>query len=130
MVFKPQMRPIRVVLRWQLIATAILTLLASLPWGWDGALSAALGGFVNLSAGWVYGWRVSQGESRTAGQALRTMLRAEALKVLLIVVQLWLVLTGYREIVHAAFFAAFVITVGIFAAAIAVRDPGAEKKST
>lgn len=117
-------------LRWQVIATATLTLVALLLWGWDGALSAALGGAVNITAGWVYGWRVSQGEARSAGEALRTMMRAEAIKVLLIIVQLWLVLSNYKEIVHAAFFGAFVITVGIFAAAIAVRDPGEEKTST
>jgi len=130
MVFKPQMRPIRVVTRWQLIVTAVLTLVASLPWGLDGAASAALGGAVNIVAGWVYGWRVSQSEARSAGEALRTMMRAEGLKVLLIVVQLFLVLTNYKEIVHAAFFTAFVITVGIFAAAIAVKDPVEQKPST
>lgn len=129
MVFKSQMRPIRIVLRWQLLATAVLTLVALLLWGRDGALSAALGGAVNLAAGWVYGWRVSQGEARTAGEALRTMFRAEAMKVLLIIAGLWLALTQYKDIVHAAFFAAFVVTVGIFAAAIAVRDPE-EKTST
>lgn len=122
MVFKPGLRPIRIVLVWQLIATAALSLLAALLWGWDGALSAALGGAINVVAGWVYGWRVAQGEAKTAGEALRTMLRAEAIKILLIVVGLWLVLSNYREIVHGAFFAAFVVTVGVFAAAIAVRD--------
>lgn len=132
MVFKPLMRPIRTVLRWQLIATAVLSMLALFLWGAHGALSAALGGLVNLVAGGVYGWRVAQGEARTAGEALRTMLRAEGLKVLLIIAGLWLVLGNYKEVVHAAFLAAFVITVGIFAAAIAVRDPGEEedKKST
>lgn len=129
-VFKPQLRPIRIVQRWQLIATAALTLVALLLWGRDGALSAALGGAVNLTAGWVYGWRVSQREARTAGEALRTMMRAEGMKILLIVIQLWLVLAYFRDIVHVAFFAAFVITVGIFAAAIAVRDPDEEKTST
>ena len=122
MVFKPGLRPIRVVLAWQVIATAVLSLLAALLWGWDGAVSAALGGAINVIAGWVYGWRVAQGEAKTAGEALRTMLRAEAIKILLIVVGLWLVLSSYREIVHGAFFAAFVVTVGVFAAAIAVRD--------
>ena len=122
MVFKPGLRPIRIVLQWQVIATAALSLLAALLWGWDGAISAALGGAINVFAGWVYGWRVAQGEARTAGEALRTMLRAEAIKILLIVVGLWLVLSSYREIVHGAFFAAFVVTVGVFAAAIAVRD--------
>jgi ATP synthase protein I len=120
--FKPGLRPIRIVLQWQLIATAVLSLLAALLWGWDGAISAALGGAINVLAGWVYGWRVAQGEAKTAGEALRTMLRAEAIKILLIVVGLWLVLSSYREIVHGAFIAAFVVTVGVFAAAIAVRD--------
>ena len=129
MVFKPQMRPIRIVLRWQLIVTVALTLVALLLSGRDGALSAALGGGVNLVAGWVYGWRVSQGEARTAGEALRTMLRAEGIKILLIIAQLWLVLAYYRDIVHWAFLATFVITVGVFAAAIAVRDPE-QKTST
>lgn len=122
MVFKPQMRPIRIVLRWQVIVTAVLTLAAALLWGKDGALSAALGGAVNVAAGWVYGWRVSQGEARTAATALRTMFRAWGIKILLIILGLVLVLSNYRDIVHVAFFATFAITVGVFAAAIAVRD--------
>jgi ATP synthase protein I len=117
-----QLRPIRTVLRWQVIVTAALTMVAALLWGRDGALSAALGGAVNIAAGWVYGWRVSQGVARTAAEALRTMFRAWGMKVALIVILLWTVLSNYRDIVHAAFFAAFVVTVGVFAAAIAVRD--------
>jgi ATP synthase protein I len=117
-----RLRPIRIVLRWQVIVTVVLTLAAALLWGKDGAVSAALGGLVNIVAGWVYGWRVSQGEARSAGEVLRTMLRAEAMKVLLIIVQLWMVLSLYQDIVHVAFFTAFVITVMVFAAAIAVRD--------
>jgi F0F1-type ATP synthase assembly protein I len=120
--FKRPVKPIRIVLRWQVIATAVLTLVAALVWGRDGALSAALGGAINVVAGWVYGWRAAQGEARTAGEALRAILRAEAIKVLLIVVGLGAVLASYREIVHVAFFASFVITVGVFAAAIAVPD--------
>ena len=44
------------------------------------------------------------------------------LERLLIFAGLILVLTQYKDVVHAAFFATFVITVGVFAAAIAVRD--------
>ena len=124
MAFKLPPRPIRIVLRWQLIVTAALTLVAALLWGRDGAISAALGGAVNVVAGWVFGWRVAQGRARSAGEALRTALRAEAMKVLMIIAGLWLVLANYRDIVHAAFFASFVITVVVFAAAIAVRDTG------
>jgi ATP synthase protein I len=124
MVFKRQIRPIRIVLRWQLIVTVGLTLVAALLWGRDGAMSAALGGAVNYVAGWVYGWRVSQGEARTAGEALATMFKAEAIKILVIIAGLGLVLSSYKDIVHIAFFATFLITVGVFAAAIAVRDTG------
>lgn len=120
--FASRIRPFRIVLGWQLIATGVLALLAAYPWGWDGALSAVLGGAVNVVAGGVYAWRVSRVDPRTAGEALVTMFRAWGIKVLLIVAQLMLVLSIYQGIVHAAFFAAFVVTVGVFAAAIAVRD--------
>lgn len=122
MILNRQPRPFRVVLGWQLIATALLTLVAAFLWGPDGALSAALGGGVNVAAGWVYGWRVSRGAASTAGGAIQTLFRAWGMKVALIVVLLGLALTQYRNIVHAAFFAAFVVTVVLFAAAIAVRD--------
>jgi hypothetical protein len=49
------------------------------------------------------------------------------MKVLLILVGLWLVLSTYKGIVHAAFFASFVVTVAVFAAAIAVREPEENK---
>ena len=122
MVSKPLPRPIRIVLRWQVIVTVALTLVAGLLWGKDGAFSAVLGGAVNIVAGGVYGWRVSRGEARSAGEALATMFRAEGLKILLIFAGLLLVLTTYKDVVHVAFLATFMITVGVFAAAIAVRD--------
>jgi ATP synthase protein I len=127
MVFTPLPRPIRIVLRWQVIVTAALTLVAGFLWGADAALSAVLGGAINIAAGGVYGWRVSRREPRSAGEALATMLRAEGIKILLIFAGLLLVLKLYNDVVHAAFFATFVITVGVFAAAIAVRD--AEEKN-
>lgn len=127
MQFRPLPRPIRIVLKWQVIATASLTLAAALLWGIDGAISAALGGAVNIVAGGVYGWRAAQGEARTAGEALRTIFRAEAIKVFLIFAGLWLALASYKDIVHAAFFASFVVTVAVFAAAIAVRDADENK---
>jgi ATP synthase protein I len=119
---RPQPRPFRTVLRWQLIATAALTLLAMLPWGFDGAVSAALGGGINVVAGWVYGWRVAQVDAHSASETLRTLFRAWAYKLVVIIGSMGIVLTQYRDVVHAAFFLAFAITVGVFSAAIAVRD--------
>jgi hypothetical protein len=56
------------------------------------------------------------------------MFRAEAAKVIAIVAGLWLVLTNYGGIVHAAFFGAFVVAVIVFSMAFFVSDeqPGKE----
>jgi ATP synthase protein I len=121
------MRPFRTVLGWQILATLALALLAAIPWGKDGAVSAALGGAINVAAGCTYAWIVSRGKARTAGEALRTMFRAEAVKILLIIGLLWLAMAKYGSIVHGAFLGCFAITVAIFAAAIAVRDRNDDK---
>ncbi len=88
----------------------------------DGALSAALGGAINIVAGWVYGWRVSAREAHTAGETLALLFRAWGIKVLLIIAGLVMVLSLYKDIVHVAFFITFALTVGLFAAAIAVGE--------
>jgi ATP synthase protein I len=119
-------KPIRTVLRWQVIATAAIAAIAGAVAGWDGALSAALGGFVNVSAGIVYalllGLGLEAASKSGVGGSLMTMFRAEGGKVLLIIGQLWLVLSFYKDIVPWAFFTAFVLTVIIFSMAIVVRD--------
>lgn len=118
------MRPLRTVLKWQAIVTVVFAAVAAIPWGGPGAVSALLGGAVNLVAGGAYGFVVSRSPKGSAGETLRTMFRAEAVKVLVIVVGLWLAFGKYGNIVHAAFLGTFVVTVAIFAAAIAVRDDG------
>ena len=125
------MRPIRIVLGWQLIVTAVLTLVFGILWGKHAALSATLGGAVNVVAGCGFALMVSRSRGgSTAGEALRAIFRAEAIKVILILVQLPVVLANYRDIVHGAFFTSFVITVAVFAAAIAVRDAEQDKPRT
>jgi ATP synthase protein I len=111
-------KPIRTVLRWQIYVTATLALIAGIWGGRHGALSAGLGGLVNLVAGTVFGLIAVRSDKKTAGATLRAALRAEAGKVMLIVIQLWLVLTYYREIVPVAFFATFILTVFVFSMAI------------
>ena len=115
-------RPIRIVLRWQLIATAALVLLAGLVAGVHGALSAALGGAVSVSAGWVSAVVAAKGNAQSAGGILVGALRAEGVKIGLIVILLWLVLATYSEVVASAFFGSFFVTVLIFAMAFFVRE--------
>jgi ATP synthase protein I len=90
--------------------------------GWHGALSAFLGGVVNVSAGVVFALLVRFGRPGSAGATVRTMIRADAAKITVIVLQLWLVLTNYPDIVPGAFIAAFVLTVLVGQAAILIRD--------
>ena len=94
----------------------------SLGWGWHGALSGLLGGITNLAAGAAYAMVVGLANPASAAGTVATAFRAEAIKILLIVVQLWLVLTMYADVVHAGFVAAFVVTVLVTQAAILIRD--------
>jgi F0F1-type ATP synthase assembly protein I len=119
-------KPIRTVLKWQIIATASVAAMAGFWAGRDGAISAVLGGVINVAAGVVYAWllgfRLGATPVPDAGSSLVAMFRAEAGKVLVIVGGLWLALSTYRDVVPAAFFTAFVITVIVFSMAFFVRD--------
>ncbi len=115
-------RPIRIVLRWQLIATAALTLAGGLLAGVDGALSAALGGVVSMVAGWASAVVASKGKGRSAGDVLINALRAEAVKISLIAFLLWLVLATYDNVVAPALLGSFVMTILIFTLAFFVRE--------
>lgn len=115
-------RPIRTVLRWQVIATAALALVGGALAGVDGALSAALGGAVTIIAGWTSAMVAARGKTQSAGGVLVGALRAEAVKIGLIAFLLWLVLATYENVVAPALFGSFVITVLIFTMAFFVRE--------
>lgn len=107
---------------WQLVATALVAAVGGWTAGWHGFLSGLLGGIINVSAGIVFA--VLAGAPRTAGGTVHAMIRAEAAKITAIVLQLWFVLSMYKEVVHEAFFAAFVVTLLVTQAAILFRDRG------
>ncbi|MEO8674160.1 MAG: ATP synthase subunit I [Casimicrobiaceae bacterium] len=123
-------RPFRVVCLWQAIATLAIALAAGVAAGWNGAWSALLGGAVSVFAGIVFAATLglSLGDGRPAGpvKPLRAMLRAEAAKVMAIVVGLALALKTMEGIVHAAFFSAFIVAVIVFSMAFFVgeQEPG------
>jgi ATP synthase protein I len=115
-------RPIRTVLRWQLVVTVALALAGGVLAGTDGALSAALGGAVSLCAGGAAAVVASMGRARSAGEVLLGALAAEGVKIGLIVLLLWLVLATYEHVVVGAFFGSFFATVLIFGMAFFVRE--------
>ena len=118
----PPRFPVRRVAGWQAIASLLIAVIAGWWAGWHGALSALLGGLINIVAGVVFAVVIALDRAPSAVATVRTALRAEAAKIAVIVLQLWLILTTYRDVVHVAFFSAFVITVLVSQAAILVRD--------
>ena len=115
-------KPIRTVLLWQFAVTAIVSVTAALLVGVHGAISAAAGGLVSIVAGMASALVASLGKARSAGGVLVGALRAEAVKIGLALVLLWLVPTNYEEVVVAAFLGAFIVTMLIFSMAFFVRD--------
>ncbi|MET0210007.1 MAG: ATP synthase subunit I [Burkholderiaceae bacterium] len=113
---------IRRVLKWQAIVTVAMAVVA---YGWSGghaALSAVQGGNVNIPAVVVFAVVYTLSKPTSRGGTVAALIRAEAFKILVIVGQLWLILTAYKAIVPAAFFATFVITVLLFRLALLDRD--------
>ena len=115
-------KSIRTVLRWQLLATAALMLVAGAWGGTHGALSAALGGAVSIFSGLASAVVATLGKAESAEGVLLSALRAEAVKIGLIVLSLWVVLAMYQDIVVPAFFGSFGVTILIFAMAFFVRE--------
>lgn len=115
-------KPMRTVIRWQIYVTAGLGLLAGLVIGVHGAVSAVLGGIINQVADLAYAMLASGSRVRTAGNTLRALFRAEAARIILIVLQMGWVLMIYKEIVHPVFFIAFAVSVIVFRMAILVKE--------
>ena len=115
-------RPYKAVLLSQTAATVAIAAIAGLWVGFHGALSAVLGGTINLSAVVVYAFVLAVAPPRSAAATIAAMFRAEAAKVLVILALLWLVLATYRDVVLPALLAAFVVTVLLFRVALVIRD--------
>ena len=105
-----------------LLATAALAAISALAAGRHGAVSAALGGLVSFVAGLGFAAVASASRKDSVGLAMLAALRAEAVKIVLIVALLWVVLSVYKSVVIVAFIGTFTVTVIVFALALFVRE--------
>lgn len=130
MIYMPWIRnrSLHVVIRWQVLFTAFMTIV----FGWvlelHGAVSGFLGGMVSVISSTVYALIVSRHKGYTAGEAMRTALRAEAVKIIVIIVSLWTVFAAYKEINPTAFIGVFIMTVIIFSMALFVPNDSKDIK--
>jgi ATP synthase protein I len=86
-------RPFRAVLVWQAAATLAIAAVSGLLAGVHGALSALLGGVINLSAGAVYAFVLAIAPPRTEVATMLVLFRAEAAKIFVIIGLMWQVLS-------------------------------------
>jgi ATP synthase protein I len=81
-----------------------------------------LGGATSIASAAVFASIIARYPAYTAGGVLITALKAEAVKVIVIVLMLWLVLTVYKDVVAVGFIGTFAITVLIFGMALFITD--------
>ena len=117
-----QSRPVRTVLVWQVLLTALLAVIAGLFAGIHGAVSAALGGVVSIVAGVAFAMVMQSSNIRSADGTVVAALRAEATKIGLAVILLWLVLALYKDVVLIVFIGSFISSILVFSMAFFVRD--------
>jgi ATP synthase protein I len=115
-------KPIRTVIAWQAAATLAMTLAGAAFIGIHGAVSAAAGGLVSIIPGLAAAWIAARGSGNSAGGILAGALRAEAVKVGLVVLLLWLVLANYAEAIVVVVIGSFVVTMLIYSMAFFVRE--------
>ena len=98
-------------LRLQLIATAIVAIASLAISGLHAGVSALLGGAAVIIAAFVAS-KIAQRKSIEAAAVLLNLLKAEAVKVLIIIVLLFLVFKVYKQLVP------FALIIGLAAAAL------------
>lgn len=112
----------RPVIGLQIAGTAAVSLLSAWLAGVHGAISAALGGSIGIIASLAFVALAARSRPKSAGEALYAALRAEAVKVVLMIVLLWIVLATYRNVVAVGLIGTFIATVLIFTIAVWDRE--------
>lgn len=103
----------RNMLRWQVMATAAVTIVALIVSGSQAAVSALLGGVSVIIGAWFASRIAEKGRSKTDPTAvLLNLLKAEAVKILIIAIILFVVFKLYQALVP------FALIAGLAAAAL------------
>ena len=112
--------PLRRVVFWQTLATGLATLVCGWLMGMHGAISALLGGLVSITASLVYALLIDRHEGYTAGDVVKTALKAEGIKISVMIVLLFGVFLLYKEVVPIVFIGVFIVAAIIFSMALFV----------
>lgn len=106
----------------QLIITVAIAIGMGFWLGVHGAVSAILGGMVSFVSSTAFALIISRHKGYSASDTVRTVLRAEAVKIIIIIILLWVVLKNYENINVYAFIGTFIVTILAHSAALLVAD--------
>jgi ATP synthase protein I len=106
---------------WQAVAVVLIAIVAVALSGTQALYSALLGGSIGVIGVSVFGL-VSKRGAASSHRAIRVALRAEAAKVISVVILLWLSFAFYRDMVVPAFMLAFIVSVLLAGIAFAVSS--------
>lgn len=115
-------KPLYIALRVQLLVAIIVALVVWYFLGMQGAISALLGGGVSVISSGAFVIMVSLHKGYTAGETIRTAIRAESVKIILTVSLLWLVFKVYENVSAPAFIGTFILAVLVQSFASLVAD--------
>ena len=115
-------KQINTALKLQVVITVSIALVAAVVSGQHAAISALLGGSVSMISSLSYGILISRVGKGSAESALVSMMRAESVKLLVIVLLLWLVFSAYQEVNGVGFVGTFIVTTLVFSLAVFIRD--------
>jgi ATP synthase protein I len=107
------------------LATIIAASIAAWLAGVHGAISALLGGLISIASGLVFvllAATSAESKGRSAGEVIFAALKAEAAKLFLALVLLWLVLAAYQDVVVVGLIGSFVVSILIFSVALFAGD--------
>lgn len=101
-------KQLRTVINWQLIYSVVMTIIFGIISGFHGAVSGFLGALISAGASSAYAIIVSRHKGFSASGTLRTALRAELLKILIIILSLWAVFENYQNVKPVIFICSFI----------------------
>ena len=108
-------------LRWQLVATGVVALVALLIFGVHAGISAVAGGLSVVVAAFVAS-KIAQRSNKEASAILINMLKAEAIKILLVVILLFITFKVYKQLAPMALIAGLAAAALFSGAAMAKQD--------
>lgn len=121
-------KPLQIVLRWQIVGTIAVTVAVALLSDMNSAISAGMGGLISVISSAAFAIVVSRHQGYSADGTIRTALKAEVIKISLTIVLLWLVFMFYENLNALAFIGTFIVIVIMHSLALFASDGNNKRK--